>query len=49
MILIRDMIDAIKNDRDPLIPGEEGKKALKIILAIYESSKKRKEVYLDTM
>jgi len=49
MILIRDMIDAIKNDRDPLITGEEGEKALKIILAIYESSKKRKEVYLDTM
>ncbi|HRR91968.1 MAG TPA: Gfo/Idh/MocA family oxidoreductase [bacterium] len=48
-ILIQDMIDAIKNDRDPLIPGEEGKKALKIILAIYKSSKERKEVYLDTM
>jgi predicted dehydrogenase len=49
MLLIQDMIDAIKNNRDPLIPGEEGKKALKIILAIYKSSKERREVYLDTM
>jgi len=49
MLLIQDMIDAIKNNRDPLIPGEEGKKALKIILAIYKSSRERKEVYLDTL
>ncbi|MGC8717727.1 MAG: Gfo/Idh/MocA family protein [bacterium] len=49
MLLIQDMIDAIKNNRDPLITGEEGKKALKIILAIYKSSKERKEVYLDEM
>lgn len=49
MLLIQDMIDAIKNNRDPLIPGEEGKKALKIILAIYKSSRERREVYLDTL
>ena len=48
-VLIQDMIEAGINDRDPLIPGEEGKKALKIILAIYRSSKERKEVYLDTL
>ncbi len=49
MLLIQDMIDAIKNNRDPLIPGEEGKKALKIILAIYKSSRERREIYLDTL
>lgn len=48
-LLIQDMIEAIKNDRDPLITGEEGKKALKIILAIYKSSRERREIYLDTM
>jgi hypothetical protein len=43
------MIEAIINNREPLIPGEEGKKALKVILAIYKSSKEKKEVYLDML
>ncbi|MCW7999848.1 oxidoreductase [Clostridium sp. cpc1] len=34
--LYKDFIDAIKNDREPLINGEEGKKALEIILKAYE-------------
>jgi predicted dehydrogenase len=48
-LLIQDMIEAIINNREPLIPGEEGKKALKVILAIYKSSKEKKEVYLDML
>lgn len=34
--IITDMIHAIKEDRTPAIPGEEGRKALEIILAIYK-------------
>ncbi|WP_006718427.1 Gfo/Idh/MocA family protein [Desulfitobacterium metallireducens] len=34
--IITDMIHAIKEDRLPAIPGEEGRKALEIILAIYK-------------
>ncbi|AKA71914.1 Gfo/Idh/MocA family protein [Clostridium scatologenes] len=35
--LFKDMIDAINNDRDPLVSGEEGKKGMSIILAAYKS------------
>jgi UDP-N-acetyl-2-amino-2-deoxyglucuronate dehydrogenase len=42
--LIKDMIDAIHNDREPLINGEEGKKALEIILAIYKSARTKAPV-----
>ena len=35
--LFKDMIDAINNDRKPLIDGEEGKKGMSIILAAYKS------------
>lgn len=34
--LYKDFIDAINNDREPLINGEEGKKAMEIILRAYE-------------
>lgn len=34
----RDVIDAIRTGRRPLADGEEGRKALELILAIYESS-----------
>ena len=40
--LYKDFIDAINNDREPLINGEEGKKALEIILRAYEESDKLK-------
>ena len=35
--LFKDMIDAIENNREPLINGEEGKKGMAIILAAYKS------------
>ena len=44
---IADMIDAIINNKDPLVNLYEGRKAVEIILAIYESSKKDKKVILD--
>ncbi|HKL85372.1 MAG TPA: Gfo/Idh/MocA family oxidoreductase [Treponemataceae bacterium] len=44
--LFADFVDAIEKDREPLVSGEHGKKALEIILAIYESQKTGKAVDL---
>lgn len=43
---IQDMIDAVRNNRPPLITGKEGRDAVEIVLAIYESSRTGKEVRL---
>lgn len=43
---IIDLIESIRTGRDPLVTGEEGRKSLEIILAIYESSKKGMPVKL---
>lgn len=43
---IKDMIKAIKKDREPAVTGEEGRKVLEIILAIYRSAKTGKVVKL---
>lgn len=43
---IADLIDAIINNRRPLCDGEEGRKAVEIILAIYKSAKNKQEVKL---
>lgn len=37
--LFKDFIDSIEQNREPLVSGEKGKKALEIILAIYKSQK----------
>ena len=37
--LYKDFIDAVLNDRKPYITGEDGKKAVEIVLAIYKSRK----------
>ena len=44
--LFKDVIEAIESGREPLVSGEKGKKALDIILAIYESQKTGKPVDL---
>lgn len=44
--IITDMMRAIAEDRDPAINGEEGRKALEIILAIYHSVRLKKEITL---
>jgi predicted dehydrogenase len=44
--LFKDFIEAVENDREPLVSGEKGKKALEIILAIYKSQKTGKPVDL---
>lgn len=42
--LIADMIQAIRADRVPAVPGEEGRKALEIILAIYKCQETKQPV-----
>jgi UDP-N-acetyl-2-amino-2-deoxyglucuronate dehydrogenase len=42
--IIGDMIEAIREDRVPAIPGEEGRKALEIILAIYKCQETKEPV-----
>ena len=42
--LYKDFINAIENNREPLISGVSGQKALEIILAIYKSQKSGKPV-----
>ena len=42
--LISDLIEAIREDREPAIPGEEGRKALEIILAIYKCQETKQPV-----
>ena len=37
---IEDMVDAITNDHSPLVDAREGRRALEIIRAVYESSQK---------
>jgi len=42
--LYTDVIDAIKNDRDPYVTAEDGKRALELVLAIYKSAAEGKSV-----
>lgn len=42
--VILDMIEAIRENRVPAIPGEEGRKALEIILAIYRCQETKEPV-----
>jgi len=42
----RDFVNAIHEDREPLVNGIEGRKALEIVLAIYQSSREERTVSL---
>jgi|AGTN01.3.fsa_nt_gi Predicted dehydrogenases and related proteins len=44
----RDFIDAIKNDREPVLSGERGREVLKFALAALDSSAGKREIYLDS-
>jgi len=46
MVQIADMAQAILKDRDPMVPGEEARKAVELILAIYRSARTGKAVKL---
>ncbi len=41
-----DMIDAIEQDRKPLVDGQEARKAVEIVLAAYQSARKKKIIHL---
>jgi len=43
---LQDMVDAIREKREPRIPGREGRNAVEIILAVYRSAKEGKAVRL---
>ena len=45
-VLIADMAAAVAEDREPMIPGTEARKAVEVILAIYESARTGSEVNL---
>lgn len=42
--LVKDMTEAAINNREPMVPGNEARKAVDLILAIYESAKTGKMV-----
>ncbi|MBE6949650.1 MAG: Gfo/Idh/MocA family oxidoreductase [Ruminococcaceae bacterium] len=42
--LYADVLNAIENDREPLVTAEDGKKALEMVLAIYKSAAEGKPV-----
>lgn len=44
--IIEEMIKAIKEDKEPVITGEDGKKALEFVLAFYESAEKNRPISL---
>lgn len=44
----RDFVDAVKNDREPVLNGERGREVLKFALAAIDSSNRKTEVYLDS-
>jgi UDP-N-acetyl-2-amino-2-deoxyglucuronate dehydrogenase len=43
---VQDMVNAVKENRQPIICGSEGRNAVELILAIYESSQTGKEIFL---
>lgn len=45
--LVEDMALAVAENREPMITGAEAKKSVDIILAIYESARTGKEVFLE--
>nr|MBI1229993.1 gfo/Idh/MocA family oxidoreductase [Cytophagales bacterium] len=43
---VQDMVDAIRENREPLVNGEDARKSLALILAIYQSSREGKQISL---
>jgi predicted dehydrogenase len=46
LVLIQDFVEALRDNREPMVPPEDGRKAIDLILAIYESARTGKEVRL---
>jgi len=48
-VQLKDMVDAVREDRDPMLTGEDARISLAIVSAIYESSRTGREVSLETL
>ena len=48
-VQLQDMVDAIRDDRDPVLTGEDARVSLAIVSAIYESSRTGKELFLEKL
>jgi UDP-N-acetyl-2-amino-2-deoxyglucuronate dehydrogenase len=46
IILVADMVDAVRDDRDPMVTGESARTSVELITAIYESARTGTEVRL---
>ena len=46
-IQIQDMIEAVRQDRKPLVDGRDGRKSLEIVTAIYESARRQEVIPLS--
>jgi predicted dehydrogenase len=46
-IQLQDMVDAVHEGRDPILTGEDARKSLAVNMAIYESSRTGREVFLN--
>jgi len=44
--LVTDLVAAIQEGRPPLVPGEEGRRSLELVLAIYESARTHRRIQL---
>jgi len=44
---IRDMALAVRENREPMVPGREGRHSLEIILGTYESSREQRDIILS--
>ncbi|HDR7514035.1 Gfo/Idh/MocA family protein [Bacillus mobilis] len=45
--IIEDMIEAIQQNRTPIVSGEDGKRALQFVLAFYESAETQQKIKID--
>jgi len=45
--LIEDLVGAVREGRPPMIPGSEARKAVSLVLAIYEAARTRRSIRLD--
>ncbi|WNS74827.1 Gfo/Idh/MocA family oxidoreductase [Bacillus sp. DTU_2020_1000418_1_SI_GHA_SEK_038] len=48
-MIMEDLINAIRENKSPSITGEEGKKALELVLAFYESAQKNSPITIGEM
>ncbi|MBO1511773.1 Gfo/Idh/MocA family protein [Metabacillus bambusae] len=45
--IIEDIVEAIKTNRDPIVSGEDGKKALELVIKLYDSADTNKPVSFE--